>query len=76
MLGQLKETRAVLPLIELVKKNQDVYIVRAAVQAMGEIDTPEARQFLGTLNQHRAKIVRDEVSRILSGRNRAHPSFE
>jgi len=75
LLGQLKDTRAVLPLIELVKKTEDVYIARAAVQALGEIYTPEAYRFLGTLTQHHAKMVRDEVSRILSGRDRAHPSF-
>ncbi|MCX5887962.1 MAG: HEAT repeat domain-containing protein [Deltaproteobacteria bacterium] len=66
LLGQLKDSRAVLPLIELVKKTEDVYIARAAVQALGEIDTPEARQFLGTLVQHQAKMVRDEVDRILA----------
>jgi HEAT repeat protein len=75
LLGQLKDERAVQPLIELVKKTDDVYIARAAVQALGELDTPEARRFLGTLTRHHAKMVRDEVQRILSGRNRAvhHP---
>ena len=76
LLGRLKDTRAVTPLIDLVKKTEDVYIARAAVQALGEIDTPEVRQFLGTLAQHHAKMVRDEVQRILSGRNRARTSFE
>jgi HEAT repeat protein len=42
LLGQLKDIRAVPPLIELVRKTEDVYIARAAVQALGEIDTPEA----------------------------------
>ena len=69
LLGRLKDRRAVPPLIDLVKKTEDVYIARAAVQALGEIDTPEARQFLDTLVQHQAKMVRDEVQQILSGRN-------
>ena len=76
LLGRLKDARAILPLIELVKKTDDVYIARAAVQALGEIDTPEARQFLATLTQHRAKMVRDEVQLILSGRNCARLSPE
>jgi HEAT repeat protein len=74
LLGQLKDTRAVLPLIDLVKKTEDVYIARAAVNALGEIDTSEARQFLGTLAHHQAKMVRDEAKRILSWRNRARLS--
>ena len=61
-------------MIDLVEKTDDVYIARAAVQALGEIDTPECRQFLGTLAQHQAKMVRDEAKRILSGRNRARLS--
>jgi hypothetical protein len=69
LLGQLKDTRAVQPLIELVKKTDDVYIARAAVKALGEIDTPEARYFLATLADHPAKMVKDEVQRILSERN-------
>jgi DNA-directed RNA polymerase subunit RPC12/RpoP len=75
LLGQLRDERAVSPLINLVQKTEDVYLARAAVQALGELDTPEARQFLGTLSHHQAKMVRDEVHRILSGRNRAvhHP---
>jgi HEAT repeat protein len=72
LLGQLKEVRAVPPLIKLVKKTDDVYIARAAVQALGEIDTPEARQFLGTLTQHPAKMVRDEVQSILSREEAPH----
>jgi predicted amidophosphoribosyltransferase len=35
LLGQLKDPRAVPPLIELVKETEDVYIARAAVQALG-----------------------------------------
>jgi len=70
LLGQLKDTRAVPPLVELIKKTEDVYIARAAVQALGEIDTPEARKFMVTLTQHHIKMVRDEVQRILSGRVR------
>ncbi len=76
LLGQLKDTRAVPPLIDLVNKTEDVYIARAAVKALGEIDTPEARQFLSTLAHHHAKMVRDEVQRILSERNRARLSSD
>lgn len=76
LLGQLKDERAVPPLMELVQKTDDVYLARAAVQALGELDTPETRRFLGTLTQHRAKMVRDEVERILSGRDRARQSSE
>ena len=73
LLGQLKDARAVPPLIDLVKKTDDVYIARAAVHALGEIDTAAARQFLATLANHPAKMVRDEVQQILSGRNHHRP---
>jgi hypothetical protein len=76
LLGQLKDMRAVQPLIDLVKKTEDVYIARAAVEALGESDTPEARHFLGTLAHHQAKMLRDEARRILSGRNCARPSSQ
>jgi hypothetical protein len=46
---------------------------RATVQALGEINTAEARQFLASLANYPAKMVRDEVQRILSGRNRSRP---
>jgi RNA polymerase subunit RPABC4/transcription elongation factor Spt4 len=44
LLGQLKDKQAVSPLIDLIKKTEDVYIAREAVQALGEIATPEARR--------------------------------
>ena len=76
LLGQLKDAQAVPSLIDLVEKTNDIYIARAAVQALGEIGTPEARQFLVTLGKHHAKMVRDEVQQILSGRTRARLSSE
>jgi HEAT repeat protein len=74
LLGQLKEPRGVQPLIDLVKKTNDVYIARAAVQALGEIDTPAACQFLETLTGHRVKMVRDEVQRLLFARKSGQTS--
>ncbi len=68
LLGQLKDKRAVSPLIELIQETEDVYLAREAVKALGEINTPESCRFLETLTRHRAKMVRDEVQRILSGR--------
>lgn len=73
LLGQLKDTRAVPPLIDLVQKTDDVYIARETVQTLGEIDTAEVRQFLASLANYPAKMVRDEAQRILSGRNRNRP---
>jgi HEAT repeat protein len=72
LLGQLKDPRAVPPLIELVKETEDVYIARAAVQALGEIDTPQADRFLRNLTQHHVKMVRDEVQKILAEKESSH----
>ena len=76
LLEQLKESQAVQPLIDLAKTTDDVYIARAAVTALGGIGTAEARLFQSTLAHHHAKMVRDEATRILSGRNRACLSSE
>jgi HEAT repeat protein len=73
LLGRLKDVRAVQPLIELINRGSDVYIVREAVHALGEINTTESREFLGTLANHRAKMVRDEVKRIISKQHKPPP---
>jgi HEAT repeat protein len=66
VLGQIKDPRAIQPLIDLARSTEDVYIARAAVYALGEMDTPECLQFLASLRDHRAKLVRDAVRRILA----------
>lgn len=65
ILGKLKDERAVRPLMELAQKSADVYVAREAVRALGELGTPEACRFLGTLSRHPAKLVRDEIQRLL-----------
>ena len=76
LLGQLKDARAVPELINLIKTSEDVYLAREAVTALGEIDTSEAREFLSTIRGHPAKMVRDEVQKILSRVSAERPSDE
>jgi len=45
----------------------DVYIATAAVEALGEIGTPEALAFLDTLGDHPAQMVRAGARRIVEG---------
>jgi len=60
ILGNLGEVRAVGDLINLVKTTQDVYVARAAVEALAEIGTPQACEFLVTVAQsHKARMVRE-----------------
>lgn len=66
LLGQIKDPRAIQPLIDLAKSTHDVYLARAAVNALGEIDTPACLQCLAGLRDHPAKLVRDAVRRILA----------
>ena len=66
ILGRLREPRAVAALIGLVKKTRDVYIARAAVEALGEIGTPEATRFLGSLADHPARMVREAAESVLA----------
>ena len=67
ILGQRRETGAVGPLIELVRRTGDVYIATAAVEALGEIGEPEALAFLDTLGDHPARMVRALARRITEG---------
>jgi HEAT repeat protein len=67
LLGQIKDPRAIQPLIALARSTEDVYLARAAVRALGEIGTPACLQFLARLRDHPAKLVRDAVRRILAG---------
>ena len=61
ILGKLGSAKAVTPLISLVKKTKDIYLIRSAVRALGEIGTEEAIQFLFSLSDCRAQIIRDEI---------------
>jgi HEAT repeat protein len=65
VLGKLKDTRAVQPLMECVNVNSDVYIVLEAVRALGNIGTLNVMMFLRGLHDHPSKMIRDEVQSIL-----------
>lgn len=60
ILGNLGEERAVGDLIKLVNTTQDVYVARAAVEALAQIGTPQACDFLAKVAQsHKAGMVRE-----------------
>jgi soluble P-type ATPase len=60
LLGNLREELAVGDLIKLVSTTPDVYVARAAVEALAEIGTPQARKFLASVAQnHKASMVRE-----------------
>jgi soluble P-type ATPase len=60
ILGNLGEEGAVESLIKLVSKTEDVYVARAAVEALAQIGTPQACDFLVKVAQsHRARMVRE-----------------
>jgi HEAT repeat protein len=65
VLGKIKDTRAVQPLIECVKNSEDVFIIREAVRALGEIGTMNAMMFLRTIREHPSKMISNEVQSIL-----------
>lgn len=59
ILGRLHDSRAVEPLISLVEKTQDIYIARAAVEALGYFPTERALNFLqGVADRHPALMVK------------------
>ena len=65
-LGRIKDARAVRPLIDCIENNGDVFIIREAIRALGEIGTMEAIMYLNTLKDHHSKMIRDEVQGMLN----------
>ena len=68
ILGNLRDERAVEPLISFVGTTQDVYIACAAVKALGKLGTWRAYQFLEEVARaHPASMVRDLAAPAASG---------
>jgi HEAT repeat protein len=68
ILGKLRDERAVEPLINLIGRTQDVYIASAAVEALGLLGAPRAREFLrGVAAKHPAAMVRELARTAVSG---------
>ena len=62
ILGQLRDERAVEPLINLLGSTQDVYIARAVVEALDQIGTPRALEVLSAVaDSHPADMVRERA---------------
>jgi len=72
ILGQVRDERAVAPLARLLQEAPDVYIARAAAEALGGIGTPAAVAFLRTMRDHPATIVREAVEKALSQPDSMH----
>jgi HEAT repeat protein len=68
ILGQLRQPKAVEALMASVQKTDDVYLIRAAIKALGEIGAPRAIAFLKSLCNHPARIVSEEATRILENK--------
>lgn len=66
ILGRRAEPRAVQPLIDLFRCTRDPYVAQAAVQALGQIGTPQARQFLETLRDDPSVIIGAAVRQALA----------
>lgn len=61
ILGQHREQKAVEPLIQLARKTDDIYKLRAIVLSLGSIGGHQAIRFLWTMKNHQAKIVREAI---------------
>ena len=72
VLGERREGGAAQALAGLVRRTRDVYVAVAAVEALGEIGTPEAMGFLRTLSVYPARMVR-EVAREILRQQEAEP---
>jgi len=66
LLGRVRAARAVDPLISLVRASGDVFVVRAAIHALGAIGTSTARELLETLTNDPAQWIREVAARALN----------
>jgi HEAT repeat protein len=66
LLGRVRAARAVDPLISLVRASGDVFVVRAAIHALGAIGTSAARELLETLTNDPAQCIREVAARALN----------
>lgn len=57
VLGRIRDPRAAAPLIHLMQRTSNPFVVAAASDALGRIAPPEAAFFLETLTHHPAKTV-------------------
>jgi len=68
ILGEMREERAINPLISLIERTQDVFIACEALKALGKMDNRRALQFLeNVINNHPAAIVRNSAVAAMSG---------
>lgn len=71
ILGQIRDERAVAPLARLARDTKDVYIARAAVEALGQIGGTAALGFMRSLAEHPAQLVREAVQAALTANDAA-----
>ncbi len=70
LLGRLRAAPAVEPLQRLVRASADVFVVRAAIRALGAIGTRGAHEFLRTLTDEPARWIAEEAARALDAAGR------
>jgi HEAT repeat protein len=65
LLGRVRAAQAVEPLTRLVQHGADVFVVRAAIRALGAIGTSNARESLEALASDPAQWFREEAAQAL-----------
>lgn len=75
ILGMIGDRRAVAPLIEVLKKSCDYYIMRSIISALGMLGGKDARQVIEMYLCHRSVIVRkaalDAMKRLDSNKDKS-----
>ncbi|HDP79448.1 MAG TPA: hypothetical protein ENN21_01250 [Spirochaetes bacterium] len=68
LLGKIGDPRAEKPLMECALETDDLYFLRAALLALGDIATEKAIAFVAGYRDHDSVIVRDAAERVAGGR--------
>jgi len=66
LLGKIRDQRAVGALIECFKDSDDIYLHVAVTNALGEMGTVEAIEFLESQLDHPATMVKKEIQAALA----------
>ncbi len=66
LLGKEKDKRALPYLIEACNREDDLYLIRECIKAIGSIGGDEAKKFLLKMRDHPASMIKDEVEIALS----------
>jgi len=63
-LGRINHQPAIQKFEEIIRSDQDPFVIREVVRALSEMKTPECMRLLSSLHTHPSIIVREELNAL------------